>query len=186
MPTNINSNSSGGGRAHKAGLFYCAEPPTSPTERVFNYRCDKEDMREFKCKGICHPASGNRTLTTQQAVQISSGSEITEHLPTSVERSMRARQTFCDRLPGAPWISRLPLKTTFRVKRSSLARRAFIFATLQIDLIQILLFFRSSLRTEPECASLFWLEKCIPGRFVGNRAFDTCEIQEMLTTLNFA
>ncbi len=43
---------------------------------------------------ICHPPapSGNRTLTTQHAVQISSGSEITEHLPTSVELSAGARQ----------------------------------------------------------------------------------------------
>ena len=43
---------------------------------------------------ICHPPapSGNRTLTTQHAVQISSGSEITEHLPTSVELSAGACQ----------------------------------------------------------------------------------------------
>lgn len=43
---------------------------------------------------IRHPPApnGNRTLTTQHAVQISSGSEITEHLPTSVELSAAACQ----------------------------------------------------------------------------------------------
>lgn len=44
---------------------------------------------------IRHPSapSGNRILTTtEHAVQISSGSEITEHLPTSVELSAGARQ----------------------------------------------------------------------------------------------
>lgn len=36
---------------------------------------------------ICHPpaSSGNRSLTTQHAVQISSRSETTEHLLTAVE-----------------------------------------------------------------------------------------------------
>lgn len=87
--------------------FLLLGTPLSPREHIFNYRRDKEDMREFKCnKSIIPPPpsttnttattpsapSRNRNLTTQHAVQISSGLEITEHLLASVELSAGACQ----------------------------------------------------------------------------------------------
>lgn len=38
----------GGGEGSQSRLFI-SQNPTVSREHTFNYRCDKEDMREFKC-----------------------------------------------------------------------------------------------------------------------------------------
>lgn len=119
--------------------FLLPRTPLSPRERIFNYRCDKRRHEGVQMQRIRHPTapSGNRILTTEHAVQISSGSEITEHLPTSVELTAGARQRSGAASCG---LMKLPFpffkqpKQTSRPKVvSSLSHRRWMFSFLHTE-----------------------------------------------------